>query len=240
MARRFFSGAGPAVGEGAGGAGEEPGDAAGGRAVGVGVPAAGHGTADGAGEVAVGVGEGGGDQGGVGDGVDPVVRGAWVAWSSSTTVVEVAVAIGPSRMPWRTAWARRERGGTTVRPVRRQAWISWVPVAAAAMVAAVNIAAVDAVGGVGEGGVAVGLFGGGGRVAGVGPAVDVGADQGADPLAERVAVAGGERGFEAGEEVAVGDAFGGEGAARGEFVQPEPRHVGGGEAACRGAGAGGG
>lgn len=91
---------------------------------------------------------------------------------------------------------------------------------------------VDAVRGVGEGGVAVGLFGRGGRVAGVGPAVDVGADQGADPFAERVAVAGGVRGVDAGEEVAVGDAFGGEGAACGEFVEPEPCHVRGGEVAA--------
>lgn len=88
---------------------------------------------------------------------------------------------------------------------------------------------VDAVRGVGEGGVAVGLFGRGGRVAGVGPAVDVRPDQGADPFAERVAVAGRVRWLDAGEEVAVGDAFGGEGAACGEFVQPEGRYVGGGE-----------
>ena len=88
---------------------------------------------------------------------------------------------------------------------------------------------VDAVGGVGESRVAVGLFRGGGRVAGVGPAVYVGADQGADPLAERVAVAGGQRRFESAEQIAVGDALGGEGTAGREFVEPQLCELGGGE-----------
>jgi hypothetical protein len=42
-------------------------------------------------------------------------------------------------------------------------------------------------------------------------------------------VAGGERGLDAVEEIAVRDALGGEGTAGGELVQPEPAHVGGGE-----------
>ena len=88
---------------------------------------------------------------------------------------------------------------------------------------------VDAVGGVGEGGVPVGLFRGGRRGARVGPAVDVRADQGADPFAERVAVAGRVRGLDAVQEVAVGDSFRGERAACGEFVQPQAGHVRGGE-----------
>lgn len=88
---------------------------------------------------------------------------------------------------------------------------------------------VDAVGGVGERGVPVGLFGGGRRGARVGPAVGVRADQGADPFAERVAVPGRVRGFDAVQEVAVGDSFRGERAARREFVQPEAGHVRGGE-----------
>lgn len=64
----------------------------------------------------------------------------WAAWSSSTTVSKSGCSPA-SRTAWVTARARRERGGTTVRPVRRQAWTSWTPVAAVAMVAAVNIAA---------------------------------------------------------------------------------------------------
>lgn len=88
---------------------------------------------------------------------------------------------------------------------------------------------VEAVGGVGEGGVAVGLFRGGGRVAGVGPAVHVGADQGADPLAEGVVVGGGLGGLQAEQEVAVRDALGGEGAAGRELVEPEAGEVAGGE-----------
>jgi len=51
--------------------------------------------------------------------------------------------------------------------------------------------------------------------------VHVGADQRADPFAERVAVAGRARGFQTAEQVAVGDALGGEGAAGGECVEPE-------------------
>ena len=76
VARRFLSGAVQRSGSASGWPASRAAIAAGGRAVGVGVPAAGHGAADGAGEVAVRVGEGGGDQGGVGDGVDPVVVAA--------------------------------------------------------------------------------------------------------------------------------------------------------------------
>src|SRR5690242_19082329 len=79
----------PAVGEGGGSAREQSGDAAGRGAVGVGVQAARHRTADGAGEVAVRVGEGGGDQGGVGDGVHPVVGGGVEGVECVHDVVEV-------------------------------------------------------------------------------------------------------------------------------------------------------
>jgi hypothetical protein len=65
---------------------------------------------------------------------------AWVACSSST-IVSKSRCSWASWIAWRTARARRESGGTTVRPVRRQVWMSLVPVAASAMVAAVNIAA---------------------------------------------------------------------------------------------------
>lgn len=67
---------------------------------------------------------------------------AWAAWSSSTTVSKSSW-VRASRTAWRIASARREFGGITVRPVRRQAWMSWGPVAVAAcaMTAAVNIAA---------------------------------------------------------------------------------------------------
>ena len=72
-------------------------------------------------------------------------RGA--ACSSSTTRVEVGVSARPSRRRARTACGEAaSAGGTTVSPVRRQAWTSASPpAAAAAMAAAVNIAAVDAV-----------------------------------------------------------------------------------------------
>lgn len=89
--------------------------------------------------------------------------------------------------------------------------------------------AVDAVRGVRERRVAMRLGGGGRGVAGVRPAVHIGADGGTDPLPERIAVGGGAGRLDAFEEVAVGDALGGEGTAGGEFVEPEPAELGGGE-----------
>lgn len=89
---------------------------------------------------------------------------------------------------------------------------------------------VQAVAGVGEGGVPVRLGRGGGRVAGVGPAVDVGPDEGADPFAEGVVVGGGGRGLEPEQQVPVREALGGEGPAGGELVEPEAGDVGGAEA----------
>lgn len=67
---------------------------------------------------------------------------AWVAWSSSTTVSKSSW----TRASWtacRTASASRDLGGTTVRPVRRQVWMSSgvVATAARATTAAMNMAA---------------------------------------------------------------------------------------------------
>lgn len=64
----------------------------------------------------------------------------WAACSSSTTVSKSGV-VRASRTAWRTARASREQGGTTLSPVRRQAWTSLDAVAASAMAAAVNMAA---------------------------------------------------------------------------------------------------
>src|SRR5690606_13441750 len=182
--------------------GEESGDTARRGAAGVGVPAAGHGTGDGAGEVAVRVGEGGGDERGVGDGVHPVVGGVVGGVEVVRDRVEVLVLVG-------------EFQGVADCPVQPGGRGDHPQAGGEAVVDVVGAgrgpgddgrdehSRVDAVGGVGEGGVPVRLLGRGGRVAGVGPAVHVGSDEGADPLPEGVAVAGRVRGFQAGEQVAV-------------------------------------
>lgn len=64
---------------------------------------------------------------------------AWVAWSASTTLSKSSCR-SASCTAWVIAFASRECGGITVRPVRRQVWMSGV-VVARAITAAVNIAA---------------------------------------------------------------------------------------------------
>lgn len=212
------------------GAGQDPGEGAGGGPVGVGVPTAGHGAADGAGEVPVGVGEGRGDQGGVGEGVDPVVVAV-----AGVQPVRDAVEVGPRLLlggPDPEADGFGEAGaGRYDGQAGPERGVDVGPAGGGLGGGGGDEeGGVDPVGGVGEDGVAVGLGGGGDRVARIGPAVDIGPDEGADPLAEGVVVGGGERGLQAVEEIAVRDALGGEGPAGRELVEPEAADVGGGEA----------
>ncbi|CAH0235231.1 hypothetical protein SRABI03_02822 [Microbacterium foliorum] len=92
----------------------------------------------------------------------------------------------------------------------------------------------QSVAGVAEAGIRPGHAGGLGDVTGVDPAIHVGADEGADPLAERVAHASRLIRAIAVEEVAVRDPLGGEGASRWQVSQPRLRDVVGREPAARG------
>ena len=80
--------------------------------------------------------------------------------------------------------------------------------------------AVETVAGVADGGVAPGPLGRPQRVSGVRPAVEVGADLGADPLAERVADPRGPRRRDPLQQVAVGHPLRREGPSRGQVDEP--------------------